>query len=744
MSVSVSQPLADPLVAETFRPLFEPKVVAVVGASTRGTGVGVDFLRNLRASGFEGIVYAIHPEADEIEGFRAFKSFQDVPEVVDYAYYTIPAEAVPTSLEDASGKLRIAQLITGGFSEHSEEGAVLEAEALAVAAAGGIRVIGPNCAGTYSPRAKMTFTQASPAEPGRCGIISESGGLSIDMIRRGGRLGVRFSGVVSIGNAADVKSSELLKYFLNDSGTDVVGMYLESSRSGAELVELLRTNGGRKPVVLLKGGRTGQGSRAAASHTGALASDGRVWEGIAAQTGCVLVDTVDEFTEALLAVQGQGWRATPAGGVVLFGNGGGASVLAADSFARCGLNLTEFSGDTVDQLTALNLPPGTSVRNPIDAPATTLRVDKGAVAGRILEAALSGTEKTWALVTHVNLPVMLPTHGDPAAGREVLDNLLNAVSDVMSTRPDTVPVVVLRTEHQGLSVEVAPEIRRTLLNRGFLVYEELEDAARALSHLKTALEFAERRAAEGPTVALARPAVSAAHDVVRASAVAGREAMSESDAKSVLTGLGIRVPNGIIVDGTDDIQALEAQLSSMKAPYVVKLHSDSPIHKSDVGGVRLNCHGAQDVADAIGEITANGKRSGVPDFQFLVEEQIPSGVEMVLGGYYDPEIGPIAMLGTGGILVEALGDIAFAACPVSREHAARMLESLQMSALLDGLRGSAPLAKDRLLDVFDALAGPGGLLASMGAAVAEVDLNPVIVTENDAVAVDARILLGQG
>ncbi|WP_156096551.1 acetate--CoA ligase family protein [Amycolatopsis jejuensis] len=725
-----------------FNPLLHPKTVAVVGASTRGTGIGVDFLRNLRAAGYPGRVYVVHPEATEIEGYPAVRSFAEIPETVDYGYYTVPARALPASLADAAGKLRFAQLVTSGFSETSAAGAELEQQALALARHGGIRILGPNCLGMYSPRSQVTFTDGSPDEPGGCAVISQSGGLSVDIIRRGGRIGVRYSAVVSIGNALDVTPAELLDHFLADDDTLVIGMYLESARHGRELIEKLRSNAGRKPVVLLKGGRTGQGSQAAASHTGAMATDGRVWEGIAAQTGCCLVETLDEFLETLLAAQLQGHREPPAGGVVLFGNGGGASVLAADSFDRRGLQLTRFDDTTLRSLEALGLPPGTSVRNPIDAPAPTLRVENGAVAHRILSAALQRPSQTWAVVSHLNLTVMLPAHGDPVVNRKVLENLLHAIGDVAGTHRETVFAVVLRSDGQDAAAEAYREYREMLLERGILVFDELEDAARGLANLRHILQVrAGNRAGDGrerPPKAIDLTAATAILDQARD---AGRDALTEAESKHLLAAFGVAVPKGATVESHYSAEQIADAVSALTAPYVVKVLSSTVLHKSDVGGVKTGCRGPHEIAAAIRDISDSLKTHGHHETRFLVEEQAAAGHELVIGGYHDADLGTVAMVGLGGVLVEILGDVSYGAGPLADGDAEAMLNRLRLTPLLHGYRGLPAVPVDKVSAIVQAVAGEDGLLTRFADRIAEVDLNPVIASAGEPIAVDARIVL---
>src|SRR5688572_12585332 len=388
-------------VVERFKPLFEPKTIAVIGASSRGGTMCNIFIRRIRELGFEGTIYPIHPTAGTIDGLPAYRSLADTPEPVDYLYIAIPAAQIPPLLREARGRVRFAQVISSGFGE-VDEGKDLQQQLAAAAREGGLRLLGPNCMGLYTPRGKVTFTETWPKEAGHIGVISQSGGLGTDVVRRGISRGLKFSGVVTVGNCADVGPNDLVEFYLADEHTRAVGMYIESAGDGRRLFEMLRAAKAKKPVVILKGGRTRLGKLAAASHTGSLAGDDRAWVALSRQTGCVLVDTLDEFLDALLTFQAHAPRPQqPTREVVLFGNGGGASVLATDFFARAGLEVKPFGNEALEALAALKMPPGTSITNPVDTPVGTLQHEEGAVAEKILEI-IYGIARPQAVVMHLN------------------------------------------------------------------------------------------------------------------------------------------------------------------------------------------------------------------------------------------------------------------------------------------------------------------------------------------------------
>jgi acyl-CoA synthetase (NDP forming) len=463
-------------VIDRYKPLFQPTTIAVVGASTTGVTMANTFIRRVKAYGYLGNIYPIHPKADEVEGFKAYPSLAETPDPIDYAYIAIGAKRIPELLASANGRVKFAQVLSSGFGE-IEEGKALEQQLVNSARQGGCRVIGPNCLGMYSPRGRVTFPVNPPEEVGSVGIISQSGGLGTDIIKRGQWRGVRFSGVVTMGNSADLGPSDLLEYYFADPQTKVVGLYLEGVKDGRRLFELLNSKEATKPVVILKGGRSAQGNAAAASHTGALAGDQRAWDALCQQTCCAMVSSVDEFIDTLLAFQNTTLRPErPTRQVVLFGNGGGTGVLATDYFAELGLNIDPFAAETRTALEALELPPGTSVANPIDAPVGTLQEENGWIAGKILDRVYD-TSNPDAIVMHLNLASFVG-RGD----KDPVDNLIKVAEHVQITHPGRSHfMLVLRSDGSQELDDIKRKYRQQALAVGIPVYDEVTNAAQALS-----------------------------------------------------------------------------------------------------------------------------------------------------------------------------------------------------------------------------------------------------------------------
>ena len=477
-----------PTVLERFEPLFAPRTIAVIGASASAMTHGNVFIRRMREFGYEGTIYPIHPSAQAIDGLPAFRSLGETPEPIDYAYIVVGAAQIPEMLALARGRVRFAQVISSGFGE-VDEGKALQDALVAAARAGGCRLLGPNCLGMYSPRGRVTFVEDGSSEAGTVGIVSQSGGLGTDTVRRGLVRGLRFSAAVTVGNCADLGPNDLLEYYLADPHTRVIGLYLEAVKDGRRFFELLKANRGAKPVVILKGGRTQQGSAAAASHTGSLAGDDRVWVALSRQTGCHLVDTPDQFIDALLVFQAVKPRADdPTREIVLFGNGGGASVVASDIFARLGLSVTPFGAPTLRALEALRLPPGTSITNPIDTPVNTLSQEDGRIAEKILDLIYS-TANPQALVMHLNMAAFVGR-----TRNDVMGNLMQAALRVQSRHPGRAHFLLALRSDGVPDVEARKrDFRAQAIALGIAVYDEMINVGWALSALAAHERFLSRR-----------------------------------------------------------------------------------------------------------------------------------------------------------------------------------------------------------------------------------------------------------
>lgn len=448
-----------------FGPLFEPRAVAVVGASTGRPNFGNMFLEFYRAAGLP--VVAVHPTATEIDGVAAVASLAAAD--VDYALVAVPAERCAEVVRQAGG-VPYTQVMSGGFGEAGRP--ELEAELVAAARAAGTRLLGPNCMGVYSPRGRQTFVGGGLGEPGTIALISQSGGLAGEVIKVGERRGLRFSRVATVGNAADVTPAELLRWLADDPETAAVGLYLEDPRDGRALFEAVASC--PLPVVLLVGGRSAQGQRAAASHTGGMVSDGRIWQALADQTGATLVSSQDDLIGVLAYFQSHASRVTRPGdgGVLVVGPSGGASVLAADVLDRAGLRLDPLSEHVVGELRALGVGVGSSLANPLEVPVGP-RGRQGLV--REVIGAILRREPYRDVLAHVNVQSFF-TYGTRAEPLLDYTRGLAAAQEECATR---ITLVTRNAECAPAGVE--DEVRAIAAAAGIPVYRSMEAAAVAVA-----------------------------------------------------------------------------------------------------------------------------------------------------------------------------------------------------------------------------------------------------------------------
>jgi acyl-CoA synthetase (NDP forming) len=462
-----------------FDALFHPRTIAVAGVSNKAEGQGNRFIQRLRRSGYKGIIYPIHPTESELEGLPAYTSLGETPEPIDYAFIAIPAEGVPDLIANAGGRVKFAQVMSSGFGEGGK-GEKLQAALVDALRIGKVRLLGPNCLGVYSPEAGMTFVDGQMGTAGPIGIFSQSGGLSVDIIKHGEYRGLRFNGVVTLGNCLDVGPCDLLEYYLSVPKVKVIGAYIETVQEGRRFFEILRAANARKPVVILKGGRTEQGQRAAASHTGSLAGNDQVWKALASQTGSVLVETLEEFIDTLVTFQNWGTAKKPfRGNVVLFGNGGGASVLACDALGRLGIELPAIGADTSIKLNALGISAGASLENPLDFPANILNRFGGELFEKLLQIVID-SERPEILLIHLNLPVILPYRSGV-----LMTELMSMVLKLHASLPkETSLFLVLRSTGQTDYEDQRQKYATIAMQAGIPTFQDLTSAARALGALK--------------------------------------------------------------------------------------------------------------------------------------------------------------------------------------------------------------------------------------------------------------------
>jgi acetyl coenzyme A synthetase (ADP forming)-like protein len=686
--------------ARSVERLLHPGSVAVVGASDRPGSVGHALMANLTAGGFAGRVHPVNPSGRPVAGRAAHRSVLDIEGPVDLAVVAVPAAAVEQVVGECAEKgVGGLVIVTAGFAEAGADAASRQRELVDLARRHGMRVIGPNCIGIVNTAIGLDATFAPfRAAPGNVACLSQSGALGIALLERTAELGLGVSSFVSVGNKADVSGNDLLQYWEDDRRTDVVLLYLESFGNPRKFARIARRVSRTKPIVALKSGRSSAGRRAASSHTAAMASPDVAVDALFAQTGVIRVDTLNDLfdTAALLA-----WQPLPAGRrVAIVGNSGGPETMACDAAEALGLELASPSESTLDQLRQL-LPEGmgAAAANPLDLLAGA-SPDAVEAAVRAL-AADDGVDAVVAVVT----PVLEPT----------ADRLAAAIARGAAGSPKPVLAAVL-------AVPVSPAALR---DERIPWYSSPEAALHALAR---AVRYATwRRSDPGVVVVHDDIETSAARAVV---AVAGGEPrwLSPGDAGRLLACYGITtVPTFPAETGTSAARIA----GEIGFPVVVKTGDPAVVHKSDVGAVRLGLADAAAVRRAADDIAAAvGASEG-----YVVQPMVEAGVEMIAGITHDPAFGPLVMVGAGGVTAELLGDRNLHILPLTDVDAAAAVRSLRLSPLLFGYRGRPRVAADKLEDLLTRLAQ----LADDLPEIAELDLNPIIVTPTAAIVTDAKI-----
>lgn len=689
--------------------VFAPRRIALVGASERAGTMGELFWRNL--AGFPGDVVPVTPSSPSVGGVKAYPSLTSVDGDVDLAVVVVPAAAVPGVIREAAAKgVPAALVISGGFAETGPDGAALQDEVLSAARAGGVRIVGPNCFGVQNCDLPLNASMAAGLPPGGGGItlVTQSGsyGMAVHTLAVDER--TRFAKVYASGNKADIGDAELLRHLATDAASRTLCFFLESLPDGREFCAaagLARAAG--KPVIVARTGRSPAGIRAARSHTAALAGRERIRRAAFEQVGVLVARSGLEMLDAARALDLQ---PPPAGNRVgIITNSGGTGVELTDLLGDEGLAVPELSAALQAELRPL-LPPFASVANPVDITPVWRRF---AELYPMLVDRLARSGEVDAVV-----PILLQR---AATDQAVAMNVRDAVARVGSTGV-TVPVYVCW---------VAPRSARSnaelLQEAGVPCFEWPERTARAVGH---AVRYLNPHLPRGPHHSEPFGGLQGARDRY-SEPFGGRRLHLDPDVGAgMLRDGGVGVVESVTC--SDVPNALDAA-EHFGYPVVCKVVHPDLVHRSDVGGVRL------DLSDSAAVAAAASALFGLaPGARVQVQPQL-SGVEVALGGLRDPEFGPVVMIGLGGIWVETMGDVAFGLAPVCLEGAQRLIGSLRGHGVLTGARGGEHADLDA---VARALVAVGHLLLARPE-IAELDLNPLLASPRGAVAVDWRITIAK-
>lgn len=701
-------------VAASLLPMFFPKSIAVIGASNNPNSISGKLFHNILSEGFTGPLYPVNPTAKVVHSVKAYPTIMEIPDDIDLAYVVVPQRfVIEVARQCAEKGVRGIVVISAGFSEVGEDGARDEARLLEIVRDAGMRMVGPNCMGLLNTASAVqlngTFAPVYPPS-GNVAMSSQSGALGIAILDYATKNNIGISQFVSVGNKADVSANDLLLAWEDDPQTDVITLYLESFGNPTRFSRLARRIGKTKPIVAVKSGRSASGSRAATSHTGALASSDVAVDALFRQAGVIRVDTIEELFDSASLLANQPIPGGARVGIVT--NAGGPGILAADALESDGLELPELSDDLQAALRE-NLPAEASTRNPVDLIASGGPAEFEASISLLLESG----EVDSVMVIYV------PTSPDGA--RDVAASL----RDCQDRYQGNVTMLSVFMQAADASALLAgTEAQRTIPTYMFPEAAALA-LARAVDHGVWRLrDHGSEAGLEPESIDQLRSVV----DEILPGLDGEGSWLAPPDVDRILLAAGIRIPHSATASTADEAVDKAAEIGG---PVVLKVISDSALHKSDVGGVLLDLVGDQQVREGFESVTgAVDDASGA-----LIQEFVDGGHEVLVGMTQDPNFGPLVVFGLGGIYVELLGDVAFRIHPLTDVEAHEMLRETRGFKLLEGYRNQ-PLGDVDALEKL--ILRVSGMISALPELV-EMDLNPVKVHQpgSGVTVVDARMRL---
>jgi acyl-CoA synthetase (NDP forming) len=678
-------------------PLFAPRGVAVLGASRNPAKLGHRLVQNLLAPGFSGDVFPVNPSGEAILGRDAVTRVEDLPRGLDLALVSLPAKAVLPAIRALGARgCRMCVILASGFGETGRAGRVVQEEIEAIGRTSGMRIVGPNCMGVVNVpgRLNASYFWDVPRQPGGISFVSQSGAYGGLFFREVRERSLGVAKFLSIGNQSDLGFTECLAWLADDPDTRVVGLFVEGIRDGRAFVAAARRLGRAKPVIALKGGRAEAGRRAAGSHTGSLAGAWETYRAAFAAAGIVVVEETEELFDAMVTLEAHGSRPPRDAAVAVLTISGGPSVVAADAAEAAGLRVPALPEERRRALRAY-LPDFGADGNPVDM-----------------------------------TPQMEPAGFEPSV-RLVLEapEVSGAVAiDIGLDRPEYADALVAAQAATGKPVVACtvdtPDMDRRLRAAGIPLVPGPERAVRAYRALVRHADL-HRRVETAPAH---RPPPALPAGLV-ARLVTARGSLAHADARSLLEAYGVLFPRERIVATAGEALSAAREIGY---PLVVKTARPDVLHRTEMGGVILGVTDGEALTRAVRALEAR-----VGPGPLLVQEEVPQGLELLIGGRRDPSFGPTVLVGLGGVLAELLRDVSVGLAPLAPETARAMLAEGRRAALLRGFRGTAAVDEGALADV---LVGVGNLLADH-AAIAELDLNPLIASGGRLVAVDALVLV---
>ncbi|MGF1649348.1 MAG: acetate--CoA ligase family protein [Hyphomicrobiaceae bacterium] len=688
----------------TLDDLVSPRSIAIVGASDDKRRIGGRPLAHMIEQRFDGAVYPVNANRETVQGLRAYPSVSDIPGDVDFVLVAVPAPSVPEVVRQAAEKnAKTVLIFSSGFAEMGPHGAVLQAQLSNVQRKTGIRVVGPNCLGAFNserrfyPTFTSTIDRATPV-PGGIGIISQSGayGSHIYLVSHFRGLGIRYW--LTTGNESDVHVAEVIKLLAEDDGVHTIMAYAESIKDGPALIDALETaRMAKKPVIVMKVGRSSVGAAAASSHTASMAGEDAIYDTIFRQYGAHRVRSTEEMLDVAYASKP---RIYPAGRKVgLITISGGAGVLMADAAEDYGLDVAPMPTDA--QVELKTIVPFASPLNPVD------------VTAQFFNDLTLVPRFTQTMLDRGGYDALIGFWTSVAGSPLLADPLITALIETMKGRADTLFLQ---------SIVAPPEVQKRYEDAGFPCFE---DPTRAIAAMAALMHFGRSFAAEPRS----RPAVPSASALPPGP-------LGEREAKQVLARFGLPVVQDQLAQSAEDAGRIAGEIG---APVALKIASPDIAHKTDVGGIALGIVGA-DAARAAAHAIIARVRSKLPDARIdgvLVAPMVGDGVDCILGAKIDPVFGPVVLFGLGGIFAEVMQDVAMRHAPVDLATAREMILELKGAALLQGARGTAACDLDAL---GDAISRFSVFAAAYADAIESAEINPLRAFPAGCCGLDALII----
>jgi len=680
---------------------LSPKSIAIIGASDKEGSVGRAITNNIM-KGYKGTIYPISPTRETVFDKKAYKSVLDVPGKVDLAVVVTKNTIVPSVLEECGKKkLRGAIVITAGFKEVDEEGAKLEQKLKDIAKKYKLQIIGPNCLGVMNlePQTMMnsTFLKITP-KSGEIALVSQSGAICAALVEDASAQGIGFSAVISMGNKADMSEIDILKMLAEHKQTKVIVIYLEDMGNGQEFLRVCKdiTRKKKKPVLVLKSGRSPEGAKAAMSHTGALMGSDEIYDALLKQSGAIRVDTMEELFDYATAFSKQPLPMN--GDLVIVSNAGGPAIISTDACSKLGIKMAKI--EEIRKKIDAVIPPWGSSRNPVDI--------VGDADFKRFENVLNEVLK------HKNVGSVI-SMCTPSATLNY-DKLAEVIVS-MSKKYKKTMLASLMGLDEGIT-------NREILAKGDVpYYTYAEGSIRALKAMLTFTDWVKNSPGKITKFNVKKNTVKKILDNAKKEK---RSALLEEEGQEILRAYGFPLPASKLAKSKKEAVAASKKIGY---PVVLKIASPQIIHKSDAGGVKVNLQNAKDVENAFDTIIKNAKKyNKKADIKgVLVVEMVKGGKEMIIGSKLEPGFGPVVMLGMGGIYVEVLKDVTFKLAPMTNIEADDMISSIKTKKILEGVRGEKPSDIKKLSECIQRLSQ----LVSDFNEIKELDMNPVLVMEKN-------------